>query len=150
MKPLSVVFSYQFEKVEFTREGRQISGKNDEYCGCVALSLTVNGVPVEPAAAGWAMLEKYLNLKKVFDDSKAASAQALKSMEENEKKWNLFEELTGMKRDGNGRLVALSEPVVAEPVDMTTKQGPKVKKNPFHPHCCEVDASGETCLCVTK
>jgi hypothetical protein len=65
---------------------------------------TVNGVEIEERMANW-ILKEAIKARKVYRKAKEAADRAKKNMEDNEKKWNLAEDLLGMKRNEFGALV---------------------------------------------
>lgn len=64
----------------------------------------VNGVSISPEAATL-IYTNYFKVKKEQDELQRLAAEAKRKMEENEQKWNLAEQLLGMKRLPNGALV---------------------------------------------
>lgn len=64
----------------------------------------VNEVEFSPSC-GLKIIEAFLRLKKEYKTVQAVAAKAKADMEANEKKWNLAENLLGMKRNEMGALV---------------------------------------------
>jgi hypothetical protein len=66
--------------------------------------LTVNGESLEEQAADY-IVSNWRTIKQRVEAANAAAEKAKRDMERNEKKWNLAEDLLGMKRNEFGALV---------------------------------------------
>lgn len=75
--------------------------KQNETSRC---DFSVNGVPIL-TEVGEKIQKAYTDIWKAVEKAKAAADEAKRKMEENERKWNLAEQLLGMKRLPNGALV---------------------------------------------
>jgi hypothetical protein len=73
----------------------------------------VNGVRVTDAAFKY-IYTNWNNLVVQMKHAEEVAAKAKADMEDNEKKWNLAENLLGMKRDGLGRLMPVKTVEAAE------------------------------------
>jgi hypothetical protein len=94
--------------------------------------LIVNGNMPLDAQAGEYIIRHYFKAKDAHQQLQQAALQAKANMEANERKWNLVEELMGMKRNGMGQLVPVQEikekpfvepkrPVLVDPLKRITR-----------------------------
>lgn len=128
----------------------------------------INDVEID-GKAGRELADAYISLKEKHDSAKSITAKALAEMKANEAKWNIAEQILGMKRTKSGRLIAVSSYcAVCDSIDPDKEaeklhnlscpnrpqlkpRRPKVVKNPLGkaegPMCSNRQRSGTCDIC---
>jgi hypothetical protein len=78
----------------------------------------VNSVPLDPEL-GKQIVAAYVKIKLQREEAERVAAKALKEQQENEAKWNLAENLLGMKRNEFGALVPEKEVACSQSTELT-------------------------------
>lgn len=89
----------------------RVEWHGDEYTTVAADQFKVNDVPIS-MGEGKRILQSYLDLKLEKDRLATVARKAKQEMEDNDKKWNLVEDLYGLMRTPEGALI----PKPTEPI----------------------------------
>jgi hypothetical protein len=91
-------------KCALENEKFTIKFKYSKYCGSYYPEYTINGVPIAEKQIE-EIHKAWLKIKTERDRLERIAAQKKKEMEDNERKWNLYEDIMGLKRNEFGALV---------------------------------------------